>query len=51
MATIFQLLYQYAFKINSSDILFHFSSITVPSKPIFRWKVAAILFSKMPYIV
>ena len=42
MAAIFQSLYQHAFepivhasKINSSDILFHSSSIAVLSEPIF----------------
>ena len=38
------------FKINSSDILFHSSSIVVLSEPIFRWEVAFVLFSKMPHI-
>ena len=41
---IFQLLYQHAFKTNSSDILFHSSSIAVFSKPIFGWEVAFVLF-------
>ena len=39
-----------AFKINSSDILFHSSSIAVLSEPIFQWKVTCVLFSKMPHI-
>ena len=40
----------YALKINSSDILFHFFSIAVLSKPIFGWEVAFVLFSKMHHI-
>ena len=39
-----------AFKINSSDILFHSSSIAVLSEPIFRWEVAFVLFSKTLHI-
>ena len=61
MAGIFffpsQLMYQHtfendlhAFKINSSDILFHSSSIVL-SEPIFGWEVAFVLFSKTSYIV
>ena len=58
MATIFfQLFYQHAlemtciaFKINSSDILFHSSSIAVLSEQIFGWEVAFVLFSKMPHM-
>ena len=38
------------FKINSSDILFHSYTKAVLSEPIFRWKVAFVLFSKTPYI-
>ena len=34
-------------KINSSDILFHSSSIAVLSEPIFQWEVTLVLFSKM----
>ena len=37
----------YAFRINSSDILFHSSSIALFSEPIFGWEVAVVLFSKM----
>ena len=40
----------HAFKINSSDILFHSSSIVVLSKQIFRCEVAFVLFSRTPYI-
>ena len=40
----------HAFKINSSDILFHSLSIAVLSKPMFEWEVAFVLFSKMPHI-
>ena len=40
----------YAFKINYSDILFHSSSITILSEPIFGWEIAFILFSKTPHI-
>ena len=38
------------FKINSSNILFHSSSIAVLSVPIFRWEIAFVLFSQMPHI-
>ena len=40
----------HAFKINSSDILFHSSSIAVLSEPIFGWEVAFVLFSITPHI-
>ena len=40
----------HAFKINSSDILFHSSLITVLSEPIFGWEAAFVLFSKTPHI-
>ena len=36
------------FKLNSSDILFHSSSIAVLSEPIFGWEV--VLFSKTLHI-
>ena len=36
----------HAFKINSSDILFHSSSITVLSEPIFGREAAFVLLSK-----
>ena len=36
----------HAFKINSIDILFHFSSIAVLIEPIFWWEVAFVSFSK-----
>ena len=39
-----------AFKIKSSDILFHSSLIAVLSEPIFRPEVAFVLFSKTPHI-
>ena len=39
-----------AFKIKSSDILFHSSSIAVLNQPIFGWDVAFSLFSKTPHI-
>ena len=35
---------------NSSDILFHSSSIAVLSEPIFGWEVTFVLFSKTPNI-
>ena len=40
----------HAFKINSSDILFHSFSIAVLSEPIFGRKIAFVLFSKTPHI-
>ena len=57
MATIFSITvsthfrnYLYAFKINSSDILFHSFSIAVLSEPIFGWEIAFVLFYEMPQI-
>ena len=38
------------FKINSSHILSHSSSIAISSVPIFEWEVAFVLFSKTPHI-
>ena len=40
----------HAFKINSSEILFHSSLIAVLSESIFRWEDAFDLFSKILYI-
>ena len=40
----------HAFKIDSSDILFHSSSITVFSEPIFGREVVFVSFSKTPHI-
>ena len=40
----------HAFETNSLDILFHFSSITVFSEPIFGWEVTFVLFSKTSQI-
>ena len=40
----------HALKINSSDILFHFSLIEVFIEPIFRWDIAFDLFSKTLHI-
>ena len=34
----------HALRIDSSDVLFHSSSIAVSSEPIFRWEVAFVLF-------
>ena len=34
----------HAFKINSSEILFHSSSIAVLSEPIFGWEVVFVLY-------
>ena len=39
----------YAFKINSSDILFHSPTIAVLSEPIFGWEDVFVLFSKTPH--
>ena len=39
----------HAFKINSSDILFHSSSIAVLSEPIFGREVAFVLFCLLKY--
>ena len=58
MDTIFfQSSYEYDFKTicilskNSSDILFHSSSVAVLSEPTFGWEVSFVLFLKTPHIV
>ena len=38
------------FKINSSEILFHSSLISILSEPIIEWEVAFVLVCKTPYI-
>ena len=57
MATIFSIIVSThlrndfpAFKINSSDTLFHSSSVAVLIEPIYEWEAAFLLFSKTPHI-
>ena len=40
----------HVFKINSEDILYHFSSIAVLNETVFGWEVAFVLFSKTRYL-
>ena len=58
MATIFSIIVLthlrnnlHAFKIDSSDILYHSSSIAGLNEPIFGLEVTIVLLSKRPHIV